>query len=186
MQRRHALNSDCRGWGGPESTQWRGPGGAGDQLGAPLAGDGVCWAYLSLYRDDGRAWFSPGDAAFVASVAPLLAARPAPNPQQWQYIKTALAPIFTAAGFHPNYPVGQTPPPGNESQIRDDGALTNLTNPPDLGVLSYSYTTGCHLPAAWRTGPPPPSLRGNDPNAHYPYLYGSPGGRADAFGDSSA
>ena len=57
---------------------WRemlGPGGLGDQLGTPLAADGVCWAYLSLYRDDGRAWFSPGDAAFVASVAPLLAAR---------------------------------------------------------------------------------------------------------------
>jgi DNA-binding CsgD family transcriptional regulator len=57
---------------------WRemlGPGGLGDQLGAPLAADGVCWAYLSLYRDEGCAWFSPGDAAFVASVAPMLAAR---------------------------------------------------------------------------------------------------------------
>src|ERR1700676_3077779 len=93
--------------------------------------------------------------------------RPAPTPQQWQDIKTTLAPIFTASGFHPNYPAGQTPPPGNDSQIRDDGALINLTNPPDLSVLSYSYTTGCHLPAAWRTGPPPPSLRGNDPNIHY-------------------
>ena len=57
---------------------WRemlGPAGLGDQLGAPLAADGVCWASLALYRDDGRAWFSPGDVAFVASVAPLLAAR---------------------------------------------------------------------------------------------------------------
>ena len=57
---------------------WRemlGPGGLGDQLGAHLAAGGVCWAYLTLYRDEGRAWFSPGDAAFVASVAPLLAAR---------------------------------------------------------------------------------------------------------------
>jgi DNA-binding CsgD family transcriptional regulator len=57
---------------------WReilGPGGVGDQLCAHLAADGVCWAYLTLYRDDGRAWFSPGDAAFVAGVAPLLAAR---------------------------------------------------------------------------------------------------------------
>jgi DNA-binding CsgD family transcriptional regulator len=57
---------------------WReilGPVGLGDQLGAPLAADGVCWAHLNLYRDDGRAWFSPGDAAFVTSVAPLLAAR---------------------------------------------------------------------------------------------------------------
>jgi DNA-binding CsgD family transcriptional regulator len=57
---------------------WRemlGPGGLGDQLGAPLAADGVCWAYLCLYRDEGRAFFSPGDAAFVAGVAPMLAAR---------------------------------------------------------------------------------------------------------------
>ena len=57
---------------------WRemlGPAGLGDQLGAPLAADGVDWAYLALYRDDGRAWFSPSDAAFIASVAPLLAAR---------------------------------------------------------------------------------------------------------------
>jgi DNA-binding CsgD family transcriptional regulator len=57
---------------------WRemlGPGGLGDQLGAPLVADGLTWAYLSLYRDEGRAWFGPGDAAFVASVAPMLAAR---------------------------------------------------------------------------------------------------------------
>ena len=57
---------------------WRemlGPGGLGDQLGAPLAADGVCWAYLSLYRDEGRAWFSPAEAAFIASVTPMLAAR---------------------------------------------------------------------------------------------------------------
>jgi DNA-binding CsgD family transcriptional regulator len=57
---------------------WReilGPAGLGDQLGAYLAADGVRWAYLGLYRDEDRAWFSPGDAAFVANVAPLLAAR---------------------------------------------------------------------------------------------------------------
>ena len=57
---------------------WRemlGPAGLGDQLGAPVAADGVDWAYLALYRDGGRAWFSPGDAAFIASVAPMLAAR---------------------------------------------------------------------------------------------------------------
>ena len=106
--------------------------------------------------------------------------RPAPTPQQWQDIKAALTPIFAAAGFHPNFPGGQTPPPDNDSQIRDDGALINLTNPPDLAVLSYSYTTGCHLPAAWRTSPPPPSQNGGDPAAHFPYLYGSPGGRTAA------
>jgi DNA-binding CsgD family transcriptional regulator len=57
---------------------WReilGPGGLGDHLRAYLAADGVCWAYLAMCRDAGRAWFSPGDAAFVASLAPLLAAR---------------------------------------------------------------------------------------------------------------
>jgi hypothetical protein len=57
---------------------WRGmlgPSGLGDQLGAHLATDAVYWAYLGLYRDEDRAWFSPGDAAFVASLAPLLAAR---------------------------------------------------------------------------------------------------------------
>ena len=42
---------------------------------AHLAADGVCWASLILYRDEGRAWFNPGDAAFIASVAPLLTAR---------------------------------------------------------------------------------------------------------------
>jgi DNA-binding CsgD family transcriptional regulator len=57
---------------------WRemlGPAGLGDQLGAHLTADGVSWAYLALYRDEGRAWFNSGDAAFVAGVAPLLAAR---------------------------------------------------------------------------------------------------------------
>jgi DNA-binding CsgD family transcriptional regulator len=57
---------------------WRemlGPAGLGDHLTAPLTADGVCWAHLILHRDDGRAWFSAGDAAFVTSVAPLLAAR---------------------------------------------------------------------------------------------------------------
>jgi hypothetical protein len=51
---------------------WRemlGPGGLGDQLGAHLTANGVCWAYLALYRDEGRAWFNAGDAAFVASDA---------------------------------------------------------------------------------------------------------------------
>jgi DNA-binding CsgD family transcriptional regulator len=57
---------------------WRemlGPAGLGDHLGAHLAADDVSWAYLTLYRDEDRAWFNPGDAAFVAGVAPLLAAR---------------------------------------------------------------------------------------------------------------
>ena len=52
-----------------------GPAVLGDQLGAHLAADAVAWAYLGLYRDEDRAWFSPGDATFIASVAPLLAAR---------------------------------------------------------------------------------------------------------------
>ncbi len=57
---------------------WRemlGPGGLGDQLRAPLVADGVCWAYLTLFRDEDRPWFGPSDAAFVVGVATLLAAR---------------------------------------------------------------------------------------------------------------
>ena len=58
--------------------RWRemlGPAGLGDQLTAPLAADGVHWAHLTLYRDGDRGWFTPGDSDFIASVAPLLAAR---------------------------------------------------------------------------------------------------------------
>jgi hypothetical protein len=117
--------------------------------------------------------------------------RPAPTSEQWLQIVTELAPVFSAAGFRPNNSVPGTPPPPlgdpNDSQIRDDGALINLINLVNgntRGPLTYSYDTGCHLPAAWRTAPPPPNMRpGNDPDVHYPYLYGSPGGRTgEAFG----
>lgn len=50
---------------------WRellGPGGLGDQLRADLAAGGTRWARLTLFRDEGRPWFSPGDAVFVADV----------------------------------------------------------------------------------------------------------------------
>lgn len=94
--------------------------------------------------------------------------------------------MFSAAGFHSNDDAipGQPPRPlsaDNDSQIRDDGALINLVNHGSL--IAYDYDTGCHLPAAWRTAPPPPDMRPpNDPNVHYPYLYGSPGGRTvDAY-----
>jgi hypothetical protein len=105
--------------------------------------------------------------------------RPAPSPQQWLQITTELAPVFSAAGFRPNDTVaGQPPRPlsaEDDSQIRDDGALIHLgTNP----LVLYDYNTGCHLPAAWRTAPPPLDMRpSNDPDIHYPYLYGPPGGR---------
>lgn len=113
--------------------------------------------------------------------------RPAPTPAQWLQIVTELAPVFSAAGFRPNNsaPGMPPPPPGdlNDSQIREDGALIDLVNGDAKSPLDYSYDTGCHLPAAWRTAPPPPNMRpGNDPDIHYPYLYGSPGGRtADAY-----
>jgi Lipoprotein confined to pathogenic Mycobacterium len=116
---------------------------------------------------------------------------PAPTPAQWLQIVTELAPVFKAAGFRPNNSAPGTPPlplgAPNDSQIRDDGALINLVNgaPADVRAsLNYSYNTGCRLPAAWRTAPPPPNMRpGNDPDIHYPFLYGSPGGRTgEAFG----
>jgi len=114
--------------------------------------------------------------------------RPAPTSEQWLQIVTEVAPVFSAAGFRPNNSAPGTPPPPlgdpNDSQIRDDGALINLINLNGTGPLNYSYDTGCHLPAAWRTAPPPPNMRpGNDVGVHYPYLYGSPGGRTgEAFG----
>lgn len=112
---------------------------------------------------------------------------PAPTPEQWLRIVTELAPVFKAAGFRPNNAApGDAPLPlgsANDSQIRDDGVLIRLVNGDEHSPLSYSYDTGCHLPAAWRTAPPPLSMRPpNDPDVHYPYLYGSPGGRTrDAY-----
>lgn len=116
--------------------------------------------------------------------------KPAPTPAQWQQIVTELAPVFKAAGFKTerDYAAkqGVPIPPNveNDSQLRDDGARINLVGEINGGPMSYSYDTGCHLPAAWRTAPPPPNMRpGNDPDIHYPYLYGSPGGRTgEAFG----
>jgi hypothetical protein len=106
-------------------------------------------------------------------------ARPAPTPEQWKRITATLDPIFGANGFHLNWPPGTTPPEGSDPQLRDDGAQITLINKPGGNdVLRYSYTTGCLLPAAWRTAPPPPDQRpASDPNVHYPYLFGSPGGR---------
>ena len=109
---------------------------------------------------------------------------PAPSSDQWLQITTDLAPIFSAAGFHQSdLTPGRPPRPpsaDNDSQNRDDGASVELVNHGTL--IAYSYDTGCRLPAAWRTAPPPPDMRPpNDPNVHYPYSYGPPGGRtADA------
>ncbi|WP_241010724.1 LppA family lipoprotein [Mycobacterium camsae] len=113
-------------------------------------------------------------------------ADPPPAATQWLQIATELAPIFAAAGFAPNNSAPGSPPlpigAANDSQIRDDGARVNLVSGGG-GPLDYSYDTGCHLPGAWRTAPPPPDSRpANDPSVHYPYLYGSPGGRSvDAY-----
>jgi hypothetical protein len=104
-------------------------------------------------------------------------ARPAPTDQQWKQIADALTPVFSAANFRPNVPPNTAQPAGTFSQIRDDGATVELINSPGA-VLAYSYSTGCRLPAAWRTAPPPADQRpANDSGVHYPYLYGSPGGR---------
>jgi hypothetical protein len=106
-------------------------------------------------------------------------ARPAPTAEQWRRITATLDPVFGANGFHLNWPAGTTPPDGSDPQLHDDGAQITLINKPGGNdVLRYSYATGCLLPAAWRTAPPPPDQRPvSDPNVHYPYLFGSPGGR---------
>ncbi|MDT5109610.1 MAG: hypothetical protein QOE20_1500 [Mycobacterium sp.] len=106
-------------------------------------------------------------------------ARPAPTPEQWQRITATLNPIFQANGFHLNWAAGKTPPAGSDPQLRDDGAQITLINTPGGNdVFRYSYTTGCLLPASWRTAAPPADQRPpSDPDVHYPYLYGSPGGR---------
>lgn len=104
-------------------------------------------------------------------------ARPAPTAEQFQHITTALQLILAAAQFKPNTPANVTPPPGTFSQITDDGSTIELINSPGA-VLVYGYSTGCRLPAAWRSGPPPADLRpADDPDVHYPYLFGSDGGR---------
>ena len=104
-------------------------------------------------------------------------ARPAPSSGDWSEITAELDPIMKAAGFRPNVPGGVTPTAGSFAQIRDDGATIDLLNSAG-NVLAYSYSTGCRLPAAWRSAPPPPDKRPlNDPDVKYPYLYGPPGGR---------
>jgi DNA-binding CsgD family transcriptional regulator len=57
---------------------WRetfGPAGVGDCLNAPLMAGGTCWGQLHLHRNGSAGFFSPGDAGFLAEVAPVLAAR---------------------------------------------------------------------------------------------------------------
>jgi hypothetical protein len=116
--------------------------------------------------------------------------KPAPTPEQWQQMVAELAPVFKAAGFKSEleYAAAQGAhlPPDfqNDSQLRDDGVRINLVGGINGGPMDYSYDTGCHLPAAWRAAPPPPQMRpSNDPDVHYPYLYGSPGGRTgEAYG----
>ncbi|OBJ49637.1 LppA family lipoprotein [Mycobacterium sp. 1423905.2] len=97
---------------------------------------------------------------------------PGPSAQQWAAVVAELAPTFAAAGFQ-----RADSGAGNDSQLRYDGALINLVNHGHL--IDYNYDTGCHLPAAWRSAPPPAQLRpANDPGVHYPYLYEPPGGRS--------
>jgi Lipoprotein confined to pathogenic Mycobacterium len=115
-------------------------------------------------------------------------ATPAPTTQQCRQITVELAPAFAAVGFHPNDAIpGQPPRPltaDNDSHIRDDGALINLVNHHET-LITYDYDTGCHLLSAWRTAPPPLDMRPpNDPNVHYPYLYGPPAAETSTSGDA--
>ncbi len=101
---------------------------------------------------------------------------PAPTSGDVSEIGLDLKPVFAVAGLRPNTPPGQPQPAGNLSVIGDDGTQIDLTI--NAGVVTYMFSSGCRLPAAWRTGPPPPDARPyNDPDVHYPYLYGDRGGR---------
>jgi hypothetical protein len=104
-------------------------------------------------------------------------ARPGPDAQQWQQITAALSPALGAAGFRPNTPPNVPPAAGTFAWVSDDGSSIEMIDNPGM-VLAYGYSTGCRLPAAWRTSQPPTDQRPvDDPDAHFPYLYGSPGGR---------
>lgn len=99
-------------------------------------------------------------------------AEPGPVTGDFAAIRGALMPAFTAAGFHLNLPPGKSFGPDEFSVIRDDRAMIELSR------TSYAFMSGCRLPASWRTAPPPTDDRPlDDPDIHFPYLYGSPGGR---------
>ncbi len=60
------------------SRLWRellGPRGGGDQLVARLVAGRTAWGHLDLGREQSSGWFTSDDADFMASLAPLLAAR---------------------------------------------------------------------------------------------------------------
>jgi len=116
---------------------------------------------------------SIGDTVTIEKVY----ARPAPSDEQWRAITDALTPILTAAAFKANTPPGVTPPAGTFAWVSEDGSTVELIH--NAGsVLAYGYSTGCRLPSAWRTDPPPADRRPtDDANVHYPYLYEPPGGR---------
>jgi Lipoprotein confined to pathogenic Mycobacterium len=103
-----------------------------------------------------------------------LAGEPAAGVQQWQRIVDELTPVIENAGYQPS-----SEPTANSQQLYygKDGAFVRLTNGSGGSPLMYEYGTGCRLPAAWRTSPPPPDTVGGDPNIHYPYLFGDEGGR---------
>lgn len=96
--------------------------------------------------------------------------------EQWKAIVAELAPVFSDAGltFNDAY---APPGPGdqNDSQKHDDTAGNTVTidllgRYPDKR-LRFTYRIGCHLPAAWRTGPAPVGFEsGQGPGAHFPYL----------------
>lgn len=106
-----------------------------------------------------------------------IAARPAPTTAQFHQVVDTLIPILTNTGFSA---VTQANSPSDSSTLAwvdGDGARIKLINSAG-NVLLYDYSTGCRLPAAWRTSSPPADRRPiDDPDVRYPYLYESPGGR---------
>ncbi len=102
-----------------------------------------------------------------------LSGKPAPTAAQWQQITAALKPVFDNAGFQP----------GKEPIIDgiaygDGSAFVSLTNGGEQGTLMSKASTGCRMPTAWRSTPPPPGTFTPDPVFHYPYLFGGEGGRS--------
>jgi hypothetical protein len=103
--------------------------------------------------------------------------KPAPDAQQWQRIVDEITPEFAQAGFHESANTAA----GRVSQSNGE-AFVELTNGSGGSPLMYKFSTGCRMPTAWRTSPPPPGTDSHDAEIHYPYLFGSPGGRTVAPG----
>lgn len=128
-------------------------------------GEVECWEPFN--HSVGRAYKS---ATFVGGAL---------TAEQWRKVGADVEPLLEKSGFTVN-PDYAEPPDGlpNLAQRRDDDVVLNLVARDTDGRLMFNYRIGCHLPEAWRGGPPPEGFDSRQgPGAHYPYLYGD--GRVD-------